>query len=248
MKASKKELFENFKETGEHICPYCLRSDFDCVDALAEHVQVDHQVELEDTTEELGKLGLENKEVLDSWEKEQKLKILSEAYEKEPEKFRLYQKDDIALDKAVRDKLFKEALSVAGRGLNTLDAMFMRSMPISETGQCPDGYCLVDFSGEKRCVPQSALNAYNQYKAEQYDKAGSHQVDPQSGQSEQTIPMPESPEAKKILEKEYPVNKVSFRSGRLVLEPMSKDSIEQLSDKDKSLMILYSLLRKKKSN
>jgi len=248
-KANKRELFENFKETGEHICPYCLRSDFHCVDDLAQHIQIDHQVELEDTTEELSKLGLENKEVLDTWEKEQKLKILSESYEKEPEKFRLYQKDDMALEKAVRDKLFKEALSVAGRGMDKLDAMFMRSIPISNTGQCPDGYCLVDFGNEKRCIPQSAWNAYNQYKAERYDFGEAHKPDPVSGQSEQTIPMPESPEAKKILEKEYPVNRVSFRSGKLVLEPMSsKDSSEQLSDKDKSLLILNALLRKKKES
>jgi len=243
-KASKKELFKNFTETGEHMCPYCLRSDFSCVDNLAEHIQVDHQVELEDVTEELSKLGLENKGVLDTWEKEQKLKILSEVYEKEPEKFRLYQKDDEALNRAVRDKLFKEALSVAGRGLSTLDAMFLRGMPLSKEGQCPDGFCRVDFGGEIRCVPMDAYNKYMEYKAESYDYKGAHKPDPTSGQSDTAIPMPEGTP----LPKDVPINKVSFRSGKLILEPMSKDSIEQLSDKDKSLLILYALLRKRSSH
>ncbi len=265
MKVSKVELFKNFNETGEHTCPYCLRSDFSCVDTLAEHIQVDHQVELEDMTEELGKIGLENKEVLDTWEKEQKLKILSEAYEKEPEKFNLYQKDDMALDRAVRDRLFKEALSVTGRGLTKLDAMFLRSMPLAKEGQCPDGYCLVDFGDEKRCITQSAWNAYNQYKAKPFDFGQSHRPDAVSGQSDTTIPEPISPEAEKVLDKKTPVNKVRFEGGKLILEPeyepqrLPRNVIkysgnrEDLSEPDRkrleTWLVLEALLRhKKRSN
>jgi hypothetical protein len=70
--------------------------------------------------------------------------------------------------------------------------------------------------------------------------------DESTGQSEQTFEIPESPEAKKVLEKATPINRVSFKSGKLILQPLSKDSLEQLSDKDKSLLILYSLMRHQK--
>lgn len=82
------------------------------------------------------------------------------------------------------------------------------------------------------------------YKSTKEKPAHQPQSGDSTGQIEETIPMPEhSP-----LPKDVPINKVSFRSGKLILEPMSKDSNEQLSEKDKALMILYSLLRKKKSN
>ena len=230
-KISKRELFESFKESGQHICPLCIR-DFSCVDSLAEHIQIDHQVELEDMNEELNQMTLEpkNKQVLDSWEEEQKLEILKEAYEKEPEQFGLYQKDPKSLDLAVRRKLFKEALSLAGRGMSTLDAMFMRAMPLAQEGRCPEGTCRVDFGGEIRCVPMDAYNKYMEYKAEPYDYKGAHKPDPTSGQSDVTIEMPRSPEAEKVLE----------RSSKM--EELSQDK------RRKELLLILTALVRRRSN
>lgn len=79
------------------------------------------------------------------------------------------------------------------------------------------------------------------------EKVYEHKDMEESGQSEQTIEIdsPNEP-AKKVLEKANPINRVSFKSGKLILQPLTEDSIEELSDKDKSLMILHSIMRSKK--
>jgi hypothetical protein len=89
-----------------------------------------------------------------------------------------------------------------------------------------------------------------------------HYSDPQSGQSEQTIPIDSpSAEADKVLEKKTPVNKVRFKDGELILEPEYEPerfprnikyagNREDLSDRKRLevLLVLKALMRKRSSN
>jgi len=227
-KTTRKELFEEFKKTGEFSCPFCLRTDYECLEDLAQHIEIDHQYEIQETEEGLSKVAKENKEVLENWVTERKREVLEKAYDENPSLFELYIKDDMALEKAVRDSIWKESLKY--HNLSSFDAKQMDSLVYR--GSCPDGYSLVEVEGRKMCIPQSVLNAYNQYKAEKYDYKEAHK--PQSGQSTgQTEEFFESPDA-------------------MISTTQRTNTRENLSEEDRHrkelLLVLTALMRKRKSN
>jgi hypothetical protein len=99
-------------------------------------------------------------------------------------------------------------------------------------------------------------------KMSEEEKVYGNKDDESTGQSEQTFEIPESPEAKKVLEKATPVNSVSFHDGKLVetkiFEPERlprntkyagnrEDLSQEDKDRRKLLLILTSLMRKRKA-
>lgn len=240
-KTTRKELFEEFKKTGEFSCPFCLRTDFECLEDLAQHIEIDHKYEIQETEEGLSKIAKENKEVLENWVTERKRELLLEIAEKNPRLLHEIQVSphaDEMLDKMVSEDLFKRALKV--KTLSSFDAMWLKHPKFDEVYQ----------------AEKNRQKSQEEYTYEHKDGS--------TGQDEQTFEIPESPEAKKALDKKTPVNKVSFKDGKLVLTPeyeperLPRNVIkytgnrEDLSDEDrqrlKTLLILQALMRKKSSN
>jgi hypothetical protein len=207
----------NEEEENYYPCQYC-GAMYDSEDERDNHIFEKHMDAVEQKLSEMRNIAESNRETITSWKDEKRKEFLLKISQERPQL--LHEIQCSPHSEEMLDKMVEEDLFKRALKIETLssfDAMWLKHPRFEEI-----------------------------YKASRDKPEHQPQTGDSTGQSEQTIPMPESPEAKKILEKEYPVNKVSFRSGKLVLEPMSKDSIEQLSEKDKSIMILYSLLRNKK--
>ena len=175
------------------ICPYCLRSDFASDEALIEHMECDHQFDMEKDAEKLTKIVIENKDSLDAWKQQKKKELLLQAH---PSLIREIQRDPLLLDQLISKHLFKEAI-LKGKPESTFDRMVLSSIE--------DGMVEVKVSRDAKPI-KMALKDFQRYFAETYraqPQIGStHHVDPVSGQSEETIPI-DSPnaEARKVLER-----------------------------------------------
>ena len=179
------------KEHKEIKCPYCYR-DFTSDEALVEHLQCDHQLDLEKDEEKLAKISSENKETLQAWKESQKKKILLEAH---PSLLREIEKDPKLLDELLYKSLMKKSI-LEGRPQSTFDKMILSEFD-------PEGYIEINDQGKRLKIHWTQLQDYYReaYKA-QKQIGSTHHVDPVSGQSEETIPI-DSPnaEARKVLEK-----------------------------------------------
>jgi hypothetical protein len=189
---------------------------FDTEEERDAHTFEKHMDAVEEKLGEISELAQEHKQTIQEWKDEKRKEILSRLSQENPQALRMIQNSPHSDE--MLNKLIEMDLFKLALRTQTLnsDIVWIKSPHFEEV-----------------------------YEAER--RKPKHYNDPQSGQSEQTIPIdsPNDP-AKKVLETATPINRVSFKSGKLILQPLSKDSLEQLSDKDKSLMILYSLLRKKK--
>lgn len=125
-KTTRKELFEEFKKTGEFSCPFCLRTDFECLEDLAQHIEIDHQYEIQETEEGLSKIAKENKEVLENWVTERKRELLLEIAEENPRLLHEIQgtHGDEIIDREIEMDLFKKALKT--NTLSSFDAMWIQ--------------------------------------------------------------------------------------------------------------------------
>jgi hypothetical protein len=220
---SKKTLREECKtEEGSLVCPFCAR-EYENEDLFFEHIEIDHSYQLEEEREKLSVIALENKSALEEWKERKKIEILQNANFSELE---LYNHDALALERKIEEETWKMAFRQPQK-LSTLDSKLMDSLR-PQSGKCPEGYALVEVEGSKMCIPSHILNEVFQKKAskEGVEQFKSH---PESGMTNEFLPMPESKEAQKVLER----------------------SSEELSDSEKKtkrelLTILIALKREQK--
>jgi len=252
------ELEKEIKKNGEAMCPIC-GIFFDDIDMLTQHFDCDHQ-ELDETLSNLSELAEENKETIDNWLESKKKELLLKIAKEEPERMHSIEMHPEELDKVVMDEIWKSAIKT--ERLSKFDRMWTRAIADNQDG-VPDGFVRVLIAGKSEIAPCGTLTGEKPYSAEPYDYGESHKPDPTSGQSDITIPEPSSPEAKKVLDKKTPVNKVRFQDGKLVLEPEYEPerlprnikyagNREELSDEEihrkELLLVLTALMRKRKSN
>jgi hypothetical protein len=232
MNITRKTLEETSKiSENEYECHFCGKI-FPDLDSLTEHVECDHNYEIQSIEDNLSKIAIENKTALEKWLEQKKVEILQNASQTELE---LYTNDvsGMALNKKLNDELWKLGFRQPQR-LSTLDTKIMDSLKDQATklqGRCPEGSTLVEIDGVKMCVPSHLVNELFQYRAEKASPR-THQPDPISGQSDQTFDMPESPEAKKVLER-------------------SSEELSETKKKHELMTVLIALLRdkeKKRSN
>lgn len=206
-------------ENGQYQCPFCARIYPD-LDSLTEHVSIDHNYEISDMEEKLSVIAIENKSALEEWKERKKIEILQNASQTELE---LYNHDEMALEGRIKDEMWKMAFRQPQR-LSTLDTKIMDSLK-PESGKCPEGYALVEVEGSKMCIPANILNEVFQKRVskEGVEQFKSH---PESGMTNEFLPMPESPEAKKVLER-------------------SSEELSETKKKRELMTVLIALLRDK---
>lgn len=202
-----------------YACPHC-GATFDDPDSRDAHVFEQHMDLVEQKLREISELAQEHRQTIQEWKDEKKKELLLKIATENPRLLHEIQVSPHADE--MLDKMVAEDLfkrALRTETLSSFDAMWLRHPRFEEI-----------------------------YRASREKPEHQPQTGDSTGQSEEYFEIPKSPEAEKVLEKETPINRVSFRHGKLILEPLSKDSFEELSNKDKSLMILYSLLRKKKKD
>lgn len=211
------------EEENYYACLYC-GATFDTEEERDNHTFEKHMTEVEEKLSQIRTIAEEHSETIQEWKDAKRKELLLKIATERPQLLHEIQTSvhgSEILDHEVEMELLRKALST--NSLDSFSAMWIRHPKFEEI-----------------------------YKASREKPEHEPQTGDSTGQSEQTIEMPESPEAKKVLERETPVNKVSFRDGRLIIHPLSKDakgmSLESLSDKDKSLLILYSLMRRKRKD
>jgi hypothetical protein len=197
---------------------------------------------VEQKLREISELAQEHSQTIQEWKDEKRKELLLKISQERPQLLHEIQTSphaDEMLDKMVAEDLFKRALKV--KTLSSFDAMWLKHPKFDEV-----------YQAEKN--RQKSQEEYHPYEHK----------DQSTGQDEQTFEIPESPEAKKVLDKKTPVNKVSFKDGKLILEPeyeperLPRNVIkyagnrEDLSDEDrqrlKTLLILQALMRKRSLN
>ena len=221
---TKKTLREECKTEENFLsCPFCGRI-YENEDLFFEHIEIDHSYQIAEEREKLSVIAIENKSALEEWKEKKKIEILQNASQTELE---LYNHDAMALEGRIKDEMWKMAFRQPQR-LSTLDTKIMDSLR-PQNGKCPEGYALVEVEGSKMCIPANILNEVFQ-KKESKGNVEQFKSHPESGMTNEFLPMPESPEARRILEKS------------------SKEELsEEQQKKREMLIVLTALLRNKKS-
>lgn len=232
------ELYAYLSEGEENYysCLYC-GATFDTEEERDSHTFEKHMDTVEQKLREISELAEEHKETIDNWRDQKRKEFLLKISQERPQLLHEIQcstHGEEMLDRMVEEDLFKRALKV--KTLSSFEAMWLKHPKFEEV-----------YEAEKRRL---------QYPYEHEDRS--------TGQSEETIEIPSSPESKKVLEKKTPVNRVSFKDGKLILEPeyeperLPRNVIkyagnrEDLSDEDRRrkqmILVLSALIRKKGSN
>lgn len=216
---SKKTLREECKTEEGLSCPFCGRI-YENEDLFFEHIEIDHSYQIEEEREKLSVIAIENKSALEEWKERKKIEILQNASQTELE---LYNHDEMALESRIKDEMWKMAFRQPQK-LSTLDTKLMDSLR-PESGKCPEGYALVEVEGSKMCIPSHILNEVYQSKMQKgnVEQFKSH---PESGMTNEFLPMPESAEAKKVLER-------------------SSEELSETKKKRELMTVLIALLRDK---
>jgi uncharacterized C2H2 Zn-finger protein len=216
---TKKTLREECKTEEGLSCPFCGRI-YENESLFFEHIEIDHSYQLEEEREKLSVIAIENKSALEEWKERKKIEILQNASQTELE---LYNHDAMALEGRIKDEMWKMAFRQPQR-LSSLDTKIMDSLK-PESGKCPEGYALVEVEGTKMCIPANILNEVFQKKAskEGVEQFKSH---PESGMTNEFLPMPESKEARKVLER-------------------SSEELSETKKKRELMTVLIALLRDK---
>jgi uncharacterized C2H2 Zn-finger protein len=192
---TKKTLREECKtEEGSLSCPFCGRL-YENEDLFFEHIEIDHSYQIAEEREKLSVIATENKTALEEWKERKKIEILQNASQTELE---LYNHDEMALEGRIKDEMWKMAFRQQTR-LSSLDTKLMDSLR-PENGKCGEGYALVQTENGSMCIPSHLLNEVFQKRVskEGVEQFKSH---PESGMTNQFLPMPESKEAQKVLER-----------------------------------------------
>jgi hypothetical protein len=229
---TRKSLKENCKSEEGLTCPFCgeyfqkeeNQTDSELEELFFSHIEEGHQYQLAEEKEKLSVIALENKTALEEWKEKKKIEILQNSSQTELE---LYNHSEMALETRIKDEMWKLAFRQPQR-LSTLDTKLMDSLR-PENGKCGEGYALVQTENGSMCIPSHLLNEVFQKRVskEGVEQFKSH---PESGMTNEFLPMPESPEAKKVLE----------RSSK---EELSE---EQQKKKRELLTILIALKREQK--
>jgi hypothetical protein len=174
----------------EIICPYCYR-DFASDEALIEHMEIDHQLDMSKDAEKLSMVSDENQETLHAWKEDLKKKILLNAH---PALLREIGKDPKLLGELLHKHLMKKAILEA-KPESTLDRMILSEFD-------PEGYIEINKDGKRLKIHWTQLQDYYRETYGMPKQVGStHMEHPESGVTEETIPI-DSPnaEARKVLE------------------------------------------------
>jgi hypothetical protein len=225
---------EEIIEENFYSCLYC-GAIFDTEDERDDHTFRMHMNEVEEKLSEIRSIGEQHSETISEWKAEKKKELLLRIATERPQL--LHEIQCSPHSDEMLDKMVEEELfktALNTKTLSSFDLMWIRHPKFEEV-----------------------------YKATKYDYKQSHQPDAVSGQSDTTIPEPDSPSADKKLREKTPVNIVTFKDGKLILTPeYEPDRLprnvkyagnrENLSEEDRHkmemILVLQALLRKKKSN
>lgn len=241
MSENNEELYAYLSEGEENYysCLYC-GATFDTEEERDSHTFEKHMDTVEQKLREISELAEKHSETIDNWRDQKRKEFLLKISQERPQLLHEIQcstHGEEMLDRMVEEDLFKRALKV--KTLSSFDAMWLKHPKFEEV-----------YEAEK-----NRQKSQEEYTYEHKDES--------TGQDEQTFEIPESPEAKKVLDKKTPVNKVRFQDGKLVLEPEYEPerlprnikyagNKEELSDEEihrkELLLVLTALMRKRKES